>query len=113
VVNGNLLLTDTIAVFWVGLWQSLRSRTAGQAFIRTSLRVLGLPWVVLFLVGMMGGFRGMHDPLVGWLALGLLNDGLWSAIAYSELQARFRVLALRSPPPPSAGPEVGEALGSP
>jgi ABC-type transport system involved in cytochrome c biogenesis permease component len=97
VILGNMtvLLTDFAALGWVGMWTGLRARNHPRAILGTLLRILILPWLLYFILGVAGFFQG-NSPVpffLIWFGLGLVNDLLWIGLARKRLRGQFRLLA--------------------
>src|SRR5439155_13688264 len=77
ICGGILLLLDCIALGWLGLWQSLFSKTPHQA---AATAMVGIVWIpmLLFCVGLLGRLpfaRPLDRPafaLALWFMIGLL-----------------------------------------
>jgi len=75
-----LLLADTYALRWVGMWMGLRARGHHRAILATLGRVMILPWlgvVFVWLLGVGGAFRNSGDTAVVfglWQAFGVVLD---------------------------------------
>lgn len=92
-----MLLADLYALSWVGMWLGLTSKRSSRAAGGAVMRILVLPWVLIFalLTGMMLLRVELADPgfkffLFLWLAVGLAVDGAFFAWAWSNLHGRFR-----------------------
>lgn len=96
-----IFIADLVALYWVGMWMGLASRSPKRAFSDTVGRVLALPWVVftvfLLFVALIT-VRGRADVgwkvfLGFWFAVGLAVDigfGMWAA---AKLRTEFREAA--------------------
>ena len=97
IVVGNVvvLAADIFAMGWVGAWMGLRTRNHQRAVIATLLRILVIPWVLYFVLGVMGFFEASTPiPLfVTWYTLCVLNDLFWAKLARNNLRQRFRLVA--------------------
>jgi len=96
-----LLVGDIAALYWVGMWQAIRSKNPNRAAGASVLRVLVLPWMLFALVSLVISFTTMRsgqEPggsffVSLWLVPGLAADigfGLWSR---SKLLSAFRLAA--------------------
>jgi ABC-type Na+ efflux pump permease subunit len=96
-----LLLADLAALYWVGMWQAIRSKHPNRAAGASVFRVLVLPWMFFALVSLavsLVTFRTNQEPgpwfFIGlWLVPGLTADigfGLWSR---HKLLTEFRLVA--------------------
>ena len=46
-LGGLMLVLDTWALWWFGLWRGLRSKTPNRALFGTLVCIIGIPWVAL------------------------------------------------------------------
>lgn len=96
-----LLISDTYALSWVGIWQGLTARNSMRASLNTILYVLILP-----AAGCLGAFgilgllapSGIGLPLGAmtaiWFAVGYLSDAALCARAMVKLSTEFRAAAI-------------------
>jgi hypothetical protein len=96
-IFGNMfvLLTDFLALGWVGMWTGLHARFHHRAVLLTLLRILVLPWLLYFLLGVAGFFQtnSIIPFFVIWYGLGAINDLVWAGLARQRLRSEFRLLA--------------------
>lgn len=96
-----MLVADAVAIYWLGLWLSLKARSAQRAANGTLMRILGLPWLVLALVfvpmaqaaGRSGEEPGWQFFFAWWLLSGLGVDLLFGIWARTKLLTEFRLVA--------------------
>jgi ABC-type transport system involved in cytochrome c biogenesis permease component len=97
IILGNMvvLVADVLAMGWVGLWAGLSARNHQRAIMAVLLRILILPWVLYFVLGVMGFFHASTPvPLfVAWYSICIVNDVIWANIARKNLRSRFRQVA--------------------
>lgn len=97
VMIGNMvcLATDFMALKWVGMWTGLRCRYHHRAVALTLLQILVLPWLLFFLLGVLGffGARTGVTLFLTWYCLCIVNDLLWASLARQGLRREFRELA--------------------
>jgi ABC-type transport system involved in multi-copper enzyme maturation permease subunit len=97
-----MLVADSIALYWVGMWQGLTARSPNRAATASLARILLFPWagiaVALLLVAI-ASMAGQYEPTSGkfflglWLALGLAADFGFGAWASFKLRTEFRQAA--------------------
>ena len=98
-----MLVADLTALYWVGMWQGLTSKSVSRATTSTLARILLFPWVacavcVLVLVlASLGGDSWLGPKpefyLAFWLASGLLADLWFAGFARNKLRSEFRLAA--------------------
>jgi hypothetical protein len=96
-----LLVADLVALYWVGLWQGLTSRSPNRAAIESLVRVLVVPSVLwgLILVGISAVAifarvdLGWVFMLGLWMGLGLAADIGFALYSRNKLLTQFRVAA--------------------
>jgi ABC-type transport system involved in multi-copper enzyme maturation permease subunit len=98
-----MLVADLTALYWVGMWQGLTSKSVSRATTSTLARILLFPWVacavcVLVLVlASLGGDSWLGPKpefyLAFWLAAGLLADLWFAGFARNKLRSDFRLAA--------------------
>lgn len=96
-----LFAADLVALHWMGMWMGLASRNPKRAFIKTTARVLVLPWAafLLFLLVVALGEITFHRSPGGktfiavWFVLALAADIGFSIQARYNLVNNFRVAA--------------------
>lgn len=110
---GGLIMfaTDTIALYWLGMWRGLSSKNPRKAFGGAIAPILTLPWIATALtmtfVGLMPNElrRAIYFdslPLWLWFGYSLAADLLVSIYARQQLLTQFRLLAAqRYQPRPS------------
>lgn len=96
------LFLDLHAIIWLGMWTGL-SAQGNRSSVFVVLKVLLLPWAVMFVVvPMVGILFARHSnsslnwviiTLLGWLALTLVNNFIWLLPAKRGLRTRFREIA--------------------
>jgi ABC-type transport system involved in cytochrome c biogenesis permease component len=97
------LLTDLVALYWVGMWMGLASKNPKRAYSDTVGRVLAVPWVIFFgfmlwilLISVSGRTEVNWKAFLGfWFAVSLATDigfGFW---ARQKLLTEFREAATR------------------
>ena len=100
-----MLVADTAALGWVGMWLGLTARNLNRAILGTIARVLVLPWVFFYAIGFgleilsrLSG-RGPFEPgpntvLYSWFVIGLLNNFVFGFCwARRNLLREFRAVA--------------------
>lgn len=98
-----VLLADLWAMFNVGLWQALASRSGSRANTATLARILALPWILFgivlmgmaiisFSARMFSGFEG-EILIVAWIMICLGVDIFFGLKARADLKTRFREMA--------------------
>jgi ABC-type transport system involved in multi-copper enzyme maturation permease subunit len=96
-----LLLADSYALSWVGIWQGLTARTAMRASLNTILYVLILP--AAGCLGVLGILGLLAPSAIGipfgamtsiWFAVGYLSDAVLCARAMVKLGSEFRAAAI-------------------
>jgi ABC-type transport system involved in multi-copper enzyme maturation permease subunit len=103
-----LLVADTVALSWVGMWMALSAKNPNQVAGAAFLRVLVLPccgYAVLmaaFRLGLVTGVLSQQSWTIdwkfflgSWLGLRLLNDLFFGLEARRRLLTRFRARASR------------------
>jgi ABC-type Na+ efflux pump permease subunit len=97
IIVGNMavLVTDFVALSRVGMWMGLRSRYHHRAVIQTLTRILVVPWLLYFVLGIAGFFhlRSGVPLFTVWFGLGIVNDLIWGRLAELRLLAMFRKVA--------------------
>jgi len=95
------LVSDLVALYWVGLWLGLTAKNPNRAASASVARVLILPgiaWSLLLLLlalnSMRGGYQASFNVFLSlWFVLGLLTDLALSVWARNKLLTQFRVAA--------------------
>lgn len=95
------MVSDLMALFWVGLWLGVTARNPNRAASASVLRVIILPgiaWSLLLLILSLNTMRGGHETsfnfFVGlWFVLGLVTDIAFSVWARNKLLTQFRLAA--------------------
>jgi len=99
-----MLLADIVALAQVAMWTALTARTANQASIGALLRILVIPWFVLWVVSASVSFSSAPTPgpspewqyfLGWWFWSGVAVDAVFGLTARFQLHGRFRELAVR------------------
>ncbi len=97
-----MFVTDTIALYWMGMWRGLSSKNPRKAFGGAIAPILTLPWIATALtmtfVGLMPNElrRAIYFdslPLWLWFGYSMAADLLFSLYARQQLLSQFRVLA--------------------
>ncbi len=96
-----MFAADLAAMYWVGMWQALTSKTANRVGSSTIARILVLAWVGMgvaalgtTLTGMTGRFEpGPNSYEFIWLAFGLGTDLFFGSFARHKLLSEFRLAA--------------------
>jgi hypothetical protein len=89
-----MLVADALAIGWLGMWLAMAEKKPHTASGSVILRILVLPWVILFL--MARGFSGDVVPVL-WLLLGFGIDVGFALSARRNLLTRFRAQAAMQP----------------
>jgi len=97
-LGGILMLeADRYALCWVGMWAGLSSKRHPRAVVSALLRVMGLPWVAIFLgIFLERGLRSAWQAawtFALWFALGLAIDLVAGSKARNKLERSFRTAA--------------------
>lgn len=94
VIGGaGVLFLDFRALAWVGLQQGLKAKNHTRALLATIGRVMGLPWLGIFLMFLLGMAGGVGDPwplFVGWMVFSMINAWGWMSFARSEVRDGIR-----------------------
>jgi ABC-type transport system involved in cytochrome c biogenesis permease component len=106
-----MLVADLAALYWVGMWRSLKARSPHRAASESLALILVLPWggmAIAVLVVSLASMSGHFEPtwkffLALWLLLGLGIDLLFGAWARHRLYTEFRTVAAQR----FAAPNVG------
>jgi ABC-type Na+ efflux pump permease subunit len=96
-----MLVADSVALYWVGMWQALRARNPNRAASASLLRIIILPWIGYALVMLVLALASMTQPLdlrwpffLGlWFFLGLAADLGFGLYARFKLLTEFRGVA--------------------
>ena len=103
-----LFIVDSFALFWCGLWNSVRARHVNRAIGGTLFHVLIVPWILFlgFIIFIILAARGRGFALIGgeeyfilstWFAIGL-GYSLWLITSCrSKLNNQLRLLASTRP----------------
>jgi hypothetical protein len=99
-VVGNIvsLVSDFVALGWVGMWDGLRARQHHRAILRTLIKILVVPWIIFLLMQtmMLSGARSAGEAkaiFMVWFGLGVVNNLFWAARARRGLSKYFRLIA--------------------
>src|SRR5262249_36048646 len=90
------LFADFRAFTLVGMWMALQSKRHPRAVLGTLLRVMGVPWVAVFLlVFLTMNSRGVSRGAVGfifafWFAIGLVSSLAAGSSASANLKVGLR-----------------------
>ena len=100
-----LVVADTLALGWVGLWGALTAKKPSHLAGMTLLRILVVPWVLYCLIAILANNlieETPQDPILTWrfylglwFGLSLLIDLAFAAASAYHLRASFRALALQ------------------
>jgi ABC-type transport system involved in multi-copper enzyme maturation permease subunit len=104
-----VLVADLFTLSWVGMWMGLTAKHINKASGETIGRVLGLPWIALYLLFGAGAYLNWQfnlnfNPssdtmgrlgLISWLGLSLGFDYFFWRWSRNRLRAQFREMALR------------------
>jgi hypothetical protein len=89
-----MLVVDFYALGWVGMWRGLNATKHHRAVVGTMLRVMGIPWLFVFMfVFMRIGFRspeGVMAAFAIWFLTGVVVDVIVGVVARQRLHALFR-----------------------
>jgi len=99
--RGVILVADSFALTWYGMWRAMTTRSATDAAAATLFRILVVPWIVLIALGVL---LATTQPLIDsedlfqlavvvWCIIGLITDLISSKEARRGLSARFRSAA--------------------
>ncbi len=109
---GNILvmMSDFLALNWIGMWTGLRARQHYRAVLGSLARVLVLPWIAYFLILMLAAGKSVgNDSMMVifgfWFVLGVVNDLIWGGLARVGLGQHFRPCATGAKAP---GPGTNE-----
>jgi len=95
-LGGTLLLwLDARALIWLGMWKGLTARTHPRSVLTILAVVLGIPWLVgfvlAFVAGMLVNGVGAVEVCAGlWYGLGALVDVIATGLARESLRGSFR-----------------------
>ncbi|MCF7763810.1 MAG: ABC transporter permease [Verrucomicrobia bacterium] len=127
-----LLVVDSFALCWVGVWEGLFARSTNRALGVTLAKVMALPWLGLIALGILygsvlilsGGLRGSPLALtadrftlaflISWLGAGVLAGCLLQKRSRHALEQQFRSVASErfeaTEPQPTQPPKHAAAL---
>jgi hypothetical protein len=98
-----MLLADLVALYWLGMWHGLTSRSLNHAAGASNSRILLLPWLLIGMVTLVLALvsrNSSSSPDLGpkfflglWFFLGVAVDIYFAADARSKLLTRFRTAA--------------------
>jgi ABC-type transport system involved in multi-copper enzyme maturation permease subunit len=89
-----LLLADSIALCWSGLWHGAKSKTVNEAAGNAISQVLGSPLVIAFFLYTAGVHTStLYGGLFLWTLLALGVDALCGSASAYELRTRLRQVA--------------------
>ncbi|MGA2557462.1 MAG: ABC transporter permease subunit [Verrucomicrobiota bacterium] len=101
VICGMIMLpADALAIGWVGMWRAMLEKRPRTAAGETVARILVLPWLLIGLIGAMGGIPSGAAVLVLWFLLGIGIDIGFATTARQQLLTQFRIQAARRPEEP-------------
>lgn len=95
--NAIVLVSDFLAIGWLGMWDGLRARQHHRAILRTLIKVLLVPWIMWIVMMAMfaSSFRGpgaVQTLFTFWFGICVVNNLFWSQRARSGLLNYFRLL---------------------
>ena len=94
------LVLDLWAIGWLGLWTGV-SGGGRSAASSVMVRIVVLPvvvWIPLMAMSAVGGGGGEGGmAFVLWALVGTLNSVVWGAWSRSQIEERFREMAIRRP----------------
>ncbi len=95
--NMIVLVSDFLALCWVGMWDGLRARQHHRAMLRSIVKVLFVPWMMFILlqslfVGSRGGPGTAQFMFTIWYSLAVANNLFWMFRARRGLLRYFRPL---------------------
>jgi ABC-type transport system involved in multi-copper enzyme maturation permease subunit len=89
-----MLVLDFYTLGWVGMWRGLNATKHHRAVVGAVLRVMGIPWIFVFLLVFMRiGFRGPEGVIITfaiWFLTGAVVDVIVGVVARQRLHALFR-----------------------
>jgi ABC-type transport system involved in cytochrome c biogenesis permease component len=98
-----VLVADIWALFYVGMWQALTSRSSNRANTAALARILALPWILyaaFLMVVALSAIAWRSGPNVSeiffigaWIVISLAADLFFGLRAKSFLETRFREVA--------------------
>lgn len=90
-----VLVVDTFALGWVGMWLGLSMKKPRRAAGGAVSRILFLPWILFWFLAMFSrGFGSEFGAaLIIWLIIALLNSYIFWTRAKTQLNSQFRELA--------------------
>lgn len=97
-----VLVADLWALFYVGMWRALTSRSSNRANTSSLARILALPWIIyavflmmLAVVAMVARGPDINEMffIVAWIMISLVLDLFFGLRAKSALENRFREAA--------------------
>ena len=100
-----MLVTDVMALYAVGLWQSAVAKGPANAARATAFRILALPWILYMLLGAalvvadrLGVLSGLEHTnwvfwLGSWTVIGFGVDWVFGWRSWKSVQSRFRKAA--------------------
>ena len=89
------MVLDFRALGWLGMWLGLRAKRHHRAVVGNLLRIMGLPWLAIFLLFFLQ--PNVTDKTIGWIigcwfALGALIDCLFLGVLRQKLAHELRVI---------------------
>jgi hypothetical protein len=108
-----MLLTDALAIGWLGMWRAMTEKKGHTAAGSTIIRIVILPWLILSLIGALApSSLSKYFVLVLWLFLGIGIDIGYAGTAQQHLLTRFRAQAAVQPDEsPGILGQLGRLLG--
>jgi len=96
-----MLLLDSLALYWLGMWRGLTAKSPQRAFYGNALRILIVPWVALGIAALllaMAAATNRYEPggytwFNLWLLFGVAVDLGFAAWARFKLHSEFRIAA--------------------
>ncbi len=97
-----VFITDCYTLVWVGFWEGLQARNSTQAFLRSVMRVLVVPWGIfavlssLVSVAFFNGIPGFGAwIIVTWFATTYFNDAFVCGRTIHKITDNFRLATMQ------------------